>query len=377
MPGVRRFSTLLIHCLISLCCLGVAMGHVGFENTTEIRVQPERMRVVVKMAVALTWKLMGDRAPKFDDEEARQEMVQLLFEESPNLLEVTADGEAMPLRKIVAGFNDEGAAEFTLDYDRPTKWPVKVTALFFKVLGPLDSGTMTAFDESQRPATEEDDPMAGKVIVTADPSLAFYLPTIGPKLDALQPAESPPGLGRYFLLGIEHILTGYDHLLFLFALVVACRSVRPMLVIVTAFTLAHSITLAMAALEIVKLPSQWVEAFIALSIVFVGVENMFLKVEPKRRAVLTFAFGLIHGLGFASALKDIGLGSNGRSIFGPLITFNLGVETGQLTLVAIVLPILLKLRKRPGFEKYAVPVMSGIVIVMGSVWFLQRIGGES
>lgn len=353
------------------------MGHVGFENTTEIRVQPERMRVVVKMAVALTWKLMGDRAPKFDDEEARQEMVQLLFEESPNLLEVTADGEAMPLRKIVAGFNDEGAAEFTLDYDRPTKWPVKVTALFFKVLGPLDSGTMTAFDESQRPATEEDDPMAGKVIVTADPSLAFYLPTIGPKLDALQPAESPPGLGRYFLLGIEHILTGYDHLLFLFALVVACRSVRPMLVIVTAFTLAHSITLAMAALEIVKLPSQWVEAFIALSIVFVGVENMFLKVEPKRRAVLTFAFGLIHGLGFASALKDIGLGSNGRSIFGPLITFNLGVETGQLTLVAIVLPILLKLRKRPGFEKYAVPVMSGIVIVMGSVWFLQRIGGES
>ena len=351
------------------------MGHVGFENSTEIRVQAERMRVVVKMAVEMTWMLLGDRVPQFDDEEGRQQMVRLLFEESPKLLEVKADGEVMALRKIEAGFNDEGAAEFTLDYDRPAKWPVTVKALFFRTLGPRSSGTMTAFDESAGPVTEDAEPLAGKLIVRSDPELTFSPANRGPGIAGPAPEAEPVGLGRYFLLGVEHILTGYDHLLFLFALVVACRSVRPMLIIITAFTLAHSITLALAAMDLVKLPSVWVESFIALSIVFVGVENLFLKVEPKRRAVLTFAFGLVHGLGFASALKDLGLGANGQSILGPLITFNLGVETGQLTLVALVLPILLKLRRRPDFEKYAVPVMSGIVIVMGGIWLIQRVGG--
>ncbi len=375
MSRVRRLLRNLIHGLVMLCCLGVAKGHVGFENSTEIRVQPERMRVVVKMAVALTWKLMGERAPKFDDEEARQQMLQLLLEECPKLLKVTAVGEVLPIRNAEAGFTKEGEAEFTLDYDRPAKGPVRVEALFFKVMGPLDSGTMSVFDESTRPTSEGEDPMEGKVIVTVDPSLDFHLP--GDVVSGVCGGNipPPPGLGRYFLLGIEHILTGYDHLLFLFALVLACRGVKPMLIIVTAFTLAHSITLALAAMNLVALPSKWVESFIALSIIFVGVENVFLKVEPKRRAVLTFAFGLVHGLGFANVLRDIGLGSNGRSIFGPLISFNLGVETGQLALVAIVLPILIKLRKRPSFEKYAVPVMSVVVILMGSAWLFERVRG--
>lgn len=377
MPGVRRIFLYLTHGLVMVCCcLGVAMGHVGFENSTEIRVQPERMQVQVRMAVVLTWKLMGERAPKFDDEESRQQMLQLLFDESPNLLKVTAGGEVMPIQMAEAGFNSEGDAEFTLSYERPSSWPVKVEALFFKIMSPLDSGTIRVFDESLRPATDEDAPIVGKVIVTADPSVSFRLPgDSGPEVCGGNVMPEQPGLGRYFLLGIEHILTGYDHLLFLFALVVACQSVRPMLVIITAFTLAHSITLALAALEMVNLPSQWVESFIALSIIFVGVENVFLKVEPKRRAVLTFAFGLIHGLGFANVLRDIGMGSNGRSIFGPLISFNLGVEAGQLALVAIVLPILIKLRKLPRFEKYAVPVMSVVVILMGSVWLFERVRG--
>lgn len=372
---MRRPFRLLVLGFAWLGCAGAALGHVGFENSTEIHVQSERMRVVVKMAVEMTWMLLGDRVPQFDDEEGRKQMVQLLFEESSKLLEVTADGEVMVLRKIDAGFNQDGAAEFTLDYDRPTKWPVTVKALFFRTLGPRSNGTMSAFDESAGPVTEDAEPLAGKVIVRADPELTFYPAKCGPGIAGPLPVAEPVGLVRYFLLGIEHILTGYDHLLFLFALVLACRSVRPMLIIITAFTLAHSITLALAAMDLVKLPSLWVESFIALSIVFVGVENLFLKVEPRRRAVLTFAFGLVHGLGFASALKGIGLGSNGQSIMGPLITFNLGVETGQLTLVALVLPILLKLRKRSDFEKYAMPVMSGIVIVMGGIWFIQRVSG--
>jgi hydrogenase/urease accessory protein HupE len=371
--GVRGISRSLIRWAVAVWAVGVAMGHVGFENSTEIRVQRDQMQIVVKVALNLTWKLLGDGAPQFDDEQAMAEMMPLLTAQAEGLLEVTDGGEVMLLREKEVASDAEGAVDFTLSYDRPLKWPVKVKANFFKVLGPLDSGTMSAFDETAGPVSDDAEPIAGRVIVTDDPALSFSLKAPGALPATAPAAEATAGLGRYFLLGIEHILSGYDHLLFLFALVVACRSVRAVLIIVTAFTVAHSITLALAALGTVKLPMLWVESFIALSIVCVGVENVFFKVELKRRAVLTLAFGLVHGLGFASALKDLGLGANGQSILGPLIVFNLGVETGQLTLVAIVLPILLKLRKRPGFEKYAVPVMSGIVIVMGSLWFLQRV----
>lgn len=370
--GVRGISRSLIRWAVAGWAVGVAMGHVGFENSTEIRVQRDQMQIVVKVALNLTWKLLGDGAPQFDDEQAMAEMMPLLTAQAQGLLEVTDGGEVMLMREKEVAYDAEGAVDFTLSYDRPVKWPVRVKANFFKGLGPLDSGTMTAFDETSGPVSDDADPIAGRVIVTEDPALSFSLGAMVASAPAAEPAA---GLGRYFLLGIEHILSGYDHLLFLFALVVACRSVRAVLIIVTAFTLAHSITLALAALGMVKLPTLWVESFIALSIVFVGVENVFFKVELKRRAVLTMGFGLVHGLGFASALKDLGLGANGQSILGPLVVFNLGVETGQLALVGIVLPILLTLRKRVGFEKYAVPVMSGIVIVIGSLWFLQRVSG--
>lgn len=367
--GVRGLSKWMMRWIIAWWTLGVAMGHVGFENSTEIRLQRGQMQIVVKTAMNLTWKLLGDQAPQFDDEQARAEMMPLLEGLAEGLLEVQDGGKPLPLREKEVTYDQDGAVDFILSYDMPRVWPLEVKALYFRVLGPLDSGTITLFDESGGPLPEDAEPLKGKVIVKDDPGLVFS-PMICGTADT-----PPPGLGRYFLMGIEHILTGYDHLLFLFALVVACRSVRPMLVIVTAFTLAHSITLALAALEIVKLPSMWVEAFIALSIVFVGLENVFLKVRPGRRAVLTFVFGLVHGMGFASALKEIGLGANGQSVLGPLVSFNLGVESGQLALVAIVLPILLWLRKRPAFEKWAVPVMSGLVIVMGAIWFVERVRG--
>ncbi len=364
-----------MRCVVACWTLGVAMGHVGFENTTEIRVQRNQMQIEVKAALNLTWKFLGDQAPKFDDEQSRAEILPVLEAHAERLLKVTDGGAVMPLREKSVAYNQDGAVDFILTYDRPSVWPVEVKALFFEVLGPLDSGTMTVFDESGGPLPEGAEPLKGRVIVKDQPGLGFSLVAASAVTGVGAETQEPVGLGRYFLLGIEHILTGYDHLLFLFALVLACRSVKPMLLIVTAFTLAHSITLALAALDIVKLPSVWVEAFIALSIVFVGVENVFFKIAPGRRAALTFAFGLIHGMGFAGALKEIGLGSDGHSIIGPLISFNLGVESGQLALVAIVLPILLKLRKRPAFEKWAVPAMSVLVILMGTFWFIERVRG--
>lgn len=187
------------------------------------------------------------------------------------------------------------------------------------------------------------------------------------------PGAAAPTFWAFLKLGIEHIWTGYDHLLFLFALLVVCRSFRSIAIIVTFFTLAHSTTLALATLNVVNLPSRFTEPAIAASIVFVGVENLLRRgAEPKGRWALTFAFGLIHGFGFASVLKDLGVGSNGTSMVMPLFTFNAGVEVGQITIASIVLPVVWRLRKNERFLARGVPALSAVVSLAGLYWLLER-----
>ena len=182
-----------------------------------------------------------------------------------------------------------------------------------------------------------------------------------------------PTTWEFIKLGVEHIWTGYDHLLFLFALLVVCRSFRSSVAIISCFTLAHSLTLALATLNVVNLPSRWVEAAIAASIVFVGAENLWRRgEEPRGRWALTFAFGLIHGFGFASVLRDLGVGSGSQGIGLPLFTFNLGVELGQIAIAAVLLPIVWQLRKREWFVRRGVAVLSILVTGAGLFWLLQR-----
>ncbi len=193
------------------------------------------------------------------------------------------------------------------------------------------------------------------------------------RVEAPEEAGDLPSITAFIRLGIEHIWTGYDHLLFLFALLVVCRTFRSIVGIVTFFTLAHSLTLALATLNLVSLPSRWVEPLIAASIVFVGVENLLARgAEPRGRWALTFAFGLIHGFGFASVLRDLGLGGDGQSILMPLFTFNLGVEIGQIALAAVVLPIVWQLRKNDRFVRQGVPALSLLVSGAGVYWLLER-----
>ena len=174
-------------------------------------------------------------------------------------------------------------------------------------------------------------------------------------------------------LGVEHILTGYDHLLFLFALLVVCRDVRSILTVISCFTVAHSLTLALAVLEIVRLPGRIVEPLIAASITYVGVENLVQGGAPRWRWLITLSFGLIHGLGFADALREFGIGSAGSGIVLPLVGFNLGVEIGQLSVAAIILPILWCLRKHPVIMHRLVPVCSMSIVIAGSYWMIERI----
>jgi hydrogenase/urease accessory protein HupE len=182
---------------------------------------------------------------------------------------------------------------------------------------------------------------------------------------------------RYLVTGIEHIFLGYDHIAFLIAVVLWARRLMPVIKIVTAFTIAHSITLSLATLNVVVIPSTIVEPAIAASIVYVAMENFFTRNIDGRWRV-TFAFGLIHGFGFAGALREIGLPTN--AVATALAAFNIGVEIGQVVIVAIVVPALIALdrlmaadKTKPVRAATLVYALSALISVLGSYWFVTRV----
>jgi len=175
----------------------------------------------------------------------------------------------------------------------------------------------------------------------------------------------------FLRLGVEHILAGYDHLLFLAALLLVARERRELVTVVTAFTIAHSVTLAAAVLGWIDVPAWIVEPFIAASIVYVGIENLVRR-EPGVRWKLTFAFGLIHGFGFAGALRELGIGADGVDIAVPLAAFNVGVEAGQLAVAMLLLPLLIRLRDHPAVRARLIPACSCFVVLAGGYWLIER-----
>ncbi len=183
----------------------------------------------------------------------------------------------------------------------------------------------------------------------------------------------------YFPLGIRHILTGADHILFLVGLLLLPLRFRELAALITAFTLAHSMTLALSVLNIVVLPARFVESMIALSIVYVAVENLwelrrYHAGEPfvtpwRRRLAIAFGFGLIHGFGFSYILREIGLGSE---LPAALLLFNLGVEAGQLIVVAPVFPLLHHVLGRK-LEFAVARALSVVIFFVGGFWFVERV----
>ncbi len=189
--------------------------------------------------------------------------------------------------------------------------------------------------------------------------------------------------------GVVHIATGYDHVLFLLSLLLPAVLIRrrvggrgawapadgfrPAFIdvakIVTAFTLAHSITLTLAALEVVALPSRWVESAIALSVVLAALNNLF-PVVRHGRWIAAFGFGLIHGFGFAGVLAELGLPRDALAL--SLAAFNVGVEVGQLVIVLAFLPLAYAARATPAYRRYALGAGSALIAVLAAVWFVER-----
>jgi hydrogenase/urease accessory protein HupE len=193
---------------------------------------------------------------------------------------------------------------------------------------------------------------------------------IKPATSTTSTVNTSISVGSFFFLGVEHIVTGYDHLLFLLVLILCGGNLIQLLKIITAFTLAHSITLAAAALNLITLPTVLVEAVIALSIAYVAFENLYPRFAISRRWTISFVFGLMHGFGFSSVLREIGLPQD--NLIWSLLNFNLGVEAGQLAAVVLVLPALFWLRKT-AWETKVVRVVSAVVMGVGIALFIERI----
>jgi len=202
-------------------------------------------------------------------------------------------------------------------------------------------------------------------------------------------AGAPPsGTLAFVRSGVDHILDGFDHICFLLALLVAIVIARPAggawalrsvgqtlgatAILVTSFTVAHSITLIAASLGAVDLPARLVETIIALSIAYTAVENL-IRPDVRWRHVLTFGFGLLHGLGFARMLEVL---LPPDDVVVPLLAFNVGVELGQLVIVAIALPVVMLLARGLGAERYrrlALPVVSAALAILGVLWLVERL----
>lgn len=208
------------------------------------------------------------------------------------------------------------------------------------------------------------------------PSRQFDLATLTPWREFVEFAHE----------GIWHIWIGFDHILFLFSLLLPAvvwreakqwRTVnrfRPAFLdvcrIITSFTIAHSITLSLAALSIVNLPAHWVESAIAASVVLAALNNVYPLIRARLWAV-AFGFGLVHGLGFASVLRDLGLPQ--EVLLLALVGFNLGVEAGQLVLVGGFLPLAFTLRRSWLYQRLALQLGSLLIAAVASLWLLERV----
>jgi hydrogenase/urease accessory protein HupE len=277
-------------------------------------------------------------------------------------LDMVSDGRMLALKKppeIVRDDEDNRGVRFHLQYEFP---PTRVLTITSEILSELQRGHSQVARIFNSNRVE-----LGSALLDIDkPSVDVPLFAIKEK-----PVASKTSTARHFLImGVEHLVMGWDHLAFLFGLLVVGGKLRDAVKIITSFTVAHSISLALATFNLIQIPSSIVEPLIAASVIYVGFENI-VRQNFSKRWILTFAFGLIHGCGFATVLRDLGVGEDGSSVVTPLIFFNLGVELGQLAIAAVMLPLIWKLK--PTFPRRWVPATSAVVIALGGYFLVDRL----
>lgn len=367
---MKRFA---LACLLALACADTALAHTLSVSHVELRQVPGTpgARLDIDLAVrdlALTFPLDANRDGDvtWGELQAMQPRIEAMVAQGVSL---SSAGNACALRR--SGFAvrryDDGAY-LALGYAAscPSAGDLALDYRLFFDRDPQHRALVTLRDG------------AAVSTAVASPSAPIVRTGAGarhPFLDFLRE-------------GVHHILIGYDHLAFLLSLLLPAVLLRErhawrpaprmrgalghIAGIVTAFTLAHSITLSVAALGWVTPASRWVEAAIAASVLVAALNNV-RPVVVRRTWMVAFGFGLVHGFGFAGALSELGLPAGARVL--ALLGFNLGVELGQLAVVAVVLPVLFLVRRQRWYARYAMPAASLAIAALAAWWLFQRLAG--
>ena len=341
---------------------GLAQAHGVSASYSDIIVTPKQLEVGYLFSISDIFNHFPVNA-NGDERITRQELDDAIPDIVAFLtahLTLTVNGVAASLALESHRTSSYSNGEFVeLDFSQPlTRQPVELVLTadeaFFERFGPQYTNLVKVSVGEQ---------VQQAVLSSDHPREAFV---VGHRSWAAQCAE-------FITMGIKHIFLGYDHIMFLFALIILGGRLGQLVKIVTAFTIAHSMTLILAALQVVTLPSRLIESGIALSIAYVALENFFVT-TTAHRWLLTFFFGLVHGFGFANVLREMGLPT--RGLVPSLLSFNLGVEIGQLAIVAVLFPVTLWLAKQR-FRRQVVLAASGVIFLFGVGWFIQRAFGLS
>jgi hydrogenase/urease accessory protein HupE len=365
LAGSRVARGLILVVLFSLLPLQYAKGHDPGLSSLTIRQRTNGLEATLTLAVR-------DAAQLAElDEDHDGIVTEAEFARSRRQLEaaverqvvITATGKVVKNKSVHSRLDENNNVEVRLNFDAVVLSNLEIQSKLITSL-PLGHRQYLQVQNLRGETIFE------RLLSAAENRATMQMPHTDASTAAVEVVRS---FTNFFCLGVKHILTGYDHLLFLFGLLLVVRGFFSSLGIITSFTIAHSITLAVATLHLVQIPSRIVEPLIAASIVFVGIENLLRGDIPSARRIVTFGFGLIHGFGFASALREAGIGSGTGGVVLPLFSFNLGVELGQIMVAAAALPVIWKLRENPMFIARWAPACSAAVVLLGSFWFVQRV----
>jgi hydrogenase/urease accessory protein HupE len=336
-------STVCRSILPLLLLASSALAHPTSQGRLDITLHPDRIAVAARVSleeVSVTNSVTGDDPLPGPWAAASADTYDRHAQYLASHLRVTADGTALTARVTKVGHAEEiGGGTVAYEFEYPLPNPPHRIELHHQVLADAKFAPGQSFGTSYIVQVSMPDRLASDpLLLTPDQPLAFN--------GDGSPATASRMFRDYFVHGVRHILSGYDHLLFISALVLAATTLWDLVKVVTAFTVAHTLTLTLAALNFVHLPERIVEPLIATSIVVVAAQNIIWPRRASRwRLAAAFFFGLFHGLGFAGGLLDAMQGMRGAVVLLAIAAFSLGVEAGH-QLIVIPLFSLLKIARR-------------------------------
>jgi hypothetical protein len=337
-------------------------------SLVEVRLHPNHLELTIGLDLESAWLAMGESTKSAPDVAGS---IPRLEKDAAKFCQLSAGGQVLVPRETSVDFRPaEGDVVLHVIFAVPSTWPLHFEATYLKRLPDFHETRLILRNLANKAIRVEmltGVKASAELQLPSDTSTSQRPPNMSaanaaPALLAPQPSASFWNLVRY---GLKYMLTSYNCIVFLLALLVVCRRFSSMVAVIIAFTVGYSLTLALATLGVVTAPSKVTGSLIAATLVLVGLENLLRREEPKARWLPTFAFGLIHGFGFATVLRQAQLDTAASSLTRSILPFNLGVELGQIVVLTILVSALWKLRSRPSLVRYGVPAISILALLLG------------